>query len=202
LKLKIRRRIYQFVSRNPGLHFREISRKLDVPKTTIGYHLDYLVKQGLIDIDSEKGFKRYYVKKINGKKEKNLLKIMRNTTTCQIILTLCIYPYSSQKDMINMAKKFKKYPIFTSFKKHRTTIAFHLQKLVKEDVLDYVKIGNETKYFIKNNHDITEVLIIHKKSLLDDISPDFLELLDRLHEDAWDRVFNELFEIFPNPFCC
>jgi DNA-binding transcriptional ArsR family regulator len=175
---------------------------LDIPKTTIGYHLSYLVKQGLIDIESEKGFKRYYVKRINGKKEKKLLKIMRNTTTCQIILTLCIYPYSSQKDMINMAKKFKKYPIFTSFKKHRTTIGFHLQKLVKEDVLDYVKIGNETKYFIKNNHDITEILIIHKKSLLDDISPHFLDLLDRLHEDAWDRVFNEVFDIFPNPFCC
>jgi hypothetical protein len=127
---------------------------------------------------------------------------MRSKTSRQIILTLLMCSYSSQIDMINIAKKFKNHPICTSFKKHRTTIGFHLQKLVNERIIDYVKIGNETKYFLKDESYISDILIIHKKSLLDDISPYYLERLEELHEDAWDQVFKVIWDIFPTPFRC
>jgi predicted transcriptional regulator len=36
-----RREIYNFVKENPGLHMRELQRKLEIPLSTLEYHLDY-----------------------------------------------------------------------------------------------------------------------------------------------------------------
>ena len=44
LKLEIRRKIYDFVDKNPGLHVREISRRMDIPINTLIYHIKYLKK--------------------------------------------------------------------------------------------------------------------------------------------------------------
>jgi predicted transcriptional regulator len=47
LENETRRRIYRFVNRNPGLHLRELQRQLNIPLSSLDYHLDYLVRKGL-----------------------------------------------------------------------------------------------------------------------------------------------------------
>ena len=42
LELEKRRKIYNYILTNPGLHFNEIVRGLQIPKTTLEYHLNYL----------------------------------------------------------------------------------------------------------------------------------------------------------------
>jgi len=81
--LEKRRIIYNYILKNPGLHFRNISRKLKIPKSTIEYHLVYLKKQGLIVENQELGYLRYYASEKIGQKDKKNNKYSKAAGTLQ-----------------------------------------------------------------------------------------------------------------------
>lgn len=45
LDLEIRRKIYNHIVNSPGLYERELSRALNIPLSTLDYHLYYLKKE-------------------------------------------------------------------------------------------------------------------------------------------------------------
>lgn len=49
-----------FVQRYPGVHLREIRRRLDIPIGTLDYHLYRLGKQGLVSVRFQDGYKCCY----------------------------------------------------------------------------------------------------------------------------------------------
>jgi len=182
--LEIRRKIYDFISDHPGLHMREVSRRLDVPKTTLGYHLKYLEKRGLIKRKPEGRCILYYIKYIIGSREKKILSILRKDTTRNIVLYLLFHVYSSQIDLSG------------SLEKHTSTIEFHLKKLLELDIIKPVKIcdgkvineadskvidsklislyllrepvGNEIIYVLRDPSYIYNIVKLHEDILLND----------------------------------
>ena len=52
--------IFNFILENPGKHFSEIMRALYMTKRGLGYHLERLVEEGLIDAKPHGIFKFYY----------------------------------------------------------------------------------------------------------------------------------------------
>ena len=48
LALEARREIYNLILANPGLHEREIGRKLEMSLSTLDYHLHYLEKREIV----------------------------------------------------------------------------------------------------------------------------------------------------------
>ena len=117
LKLKSRQDIYNFILENPSSYVREISRKMNIPKTTLKYHLDYLEKHKLVTTKSEGGYKRYFVVNKLGQREKDLLNLLRQEVPRNIILYLILHIICSQ---IELSKALGKHP---------STIGFHLKKL-------------------------------------------------------------------------
>ena len=182
--LEIRRHIYDFISDNPGLHMREVSRRLSVPKTTLRYHLNYLKKRGLIKRKPEGRCIRYYVANKIGSTDKKILSILRKDTTRNIVLYLLFHVYSSQIDLSG------------SLEKHISTIEFHLKKLLELDIIKPVKIcdgkvindadskvidsklislyllrepvGNEIIYVLRDSSYIYNVIKSHEDILLND----------------------------------
>ena len=61
----------------PGLHFREISRILNIPKTTLDYHLRILEKKELIISECNGRYVRYFVKNNVSEQDKKILGILR-----------------------------------------------------------------------------------------------------------------------------
>ncbi|MGE5574655.1 MAG: winged helix-turn-helix transcriptional regulator, partial [Ignavibacteria bacterium] len=57
-----RRKIYDIIEQNPGIHLRELQRVLDTPLTTLEYHISYLVRRKIIHSETDLHFKRYYAK--------------------------------------------------------------------------------------------------------------------------------------------
>ena len=204
-EVKPRRKIYSFIMKNPGLHFREISRELHVPKTTMNYHLNYLKKRGFISTESENGYTRYFISKNVGEMDKKLLSILRETVPRNIILYLSLFPGSSQADMTQFAKRWKNHPSKIGFhlSKHHTTLGFHLQKLIELDIVRSDTVGHEIKYTLKNPSDLYDLLIVYDKSILSDAFGRFLKRLDDPNP-MWDRNINALFDaaydIFPHPY--
>ena len=48
LELESRRKIYEAIEKVPGIHFRELNRRLGIPLGVIEYHLKYLEQHELI----------------------------------------------------------------------------------------------------------------------------------------------------------
>ena len=134
LEFKRRREIYEFISQNSGLHMRDISRKLNVPFTSLKYHLNYLEKKGFIISRDDGKYSRYFISLEIGEKEKRILNCLRKRTTLHIILWFFIAVQCSQKDISRFLEK------------HPTTISFHLRKMIQAGIIEQVSIDKGVIY--------------------------------------------------------
>ena len=138
LELETRRQLYEFILKNPGLHFSEISRKLNIPKTTLTFHLNTLEKHGLITSIYEEENSRFFVKHDFGNLEKKLIHILRKETPRNIILYIGWATCASQAELSRELEKSNK------------TIEKHLKKLLELGVIELVPIENGVMYTVKN----------------------------------------------------
>ena len=190
MDIKTRRDIYQNISKNPGLHINELSQKTGIPRSTLTYHLRCLMKLNLINFNTEKKDKRFYVCNQMGIKDKKLLGLFRQEIPFRILMYLFFPGYCSEKEL---AKDLGVCP---------STIHFHLRKLLELGVIQHVEakdgklfsfheekqivfkkpVKREIFYMWKSiqmKRDIYKLLITHKKSLLNPSIIDSYETLVR-----------------------
>jgi DNA-binding transcriptional ArsR family regulator len=224
LKLESRRKIYNFISKNPGLHLREISRKTNIPISSLRYHLNYLVKIGIVDSKKDYGYVRYYIKTSVGKRDKEILNLLRQDIPRKIIIMLLIpgpsYVFKdketkkkayfngsafqktySKKELVELTKYWKgKYDNDFYIKKHRTTINFHLNKLLEADIIEKITVGKETKYKLKNDDLFWQIFVKYQ----DELSIRSIRTLMIWQSNGLglitDKILNVIYEIFPNPY--
>jgi DNA-binding transcriptional ArsR family regulator len=221
LNFETRRKIFSYIKNNPGLHLRELSRKLDVPYSTIKYHLNILEKNDLILSKDQNGYQRYYLKDKIGSKYKEIINVLRQDTTRKIILCLLDNTSCTRKEL---SKELNKSP---------QTISFHLKKLLELNIIREPKICEEgvdlererilflerkpkvyeRLYILDNPVDIYYSLINYKDSL--DNFPDIEILIEYFtfcfstvvtqtfpkKKTVIDRFIDDIFELFPIPWC-
>ena len=211
--------IYNFILKSPGLHLRELSRQLDMPLTTVKYHLQVLQKHEYIVEKKEGRYHRYYASQEMGTQEKKFINILREDIPRTIILYLLIHHWSSQID------------ISASLQKHPTTIEHHLRKLMSLGIIQQVKpinkevsqetipktiecetVGREKVFMLTNPQQIYTLIVTYKDSIIvDPISKDLFEFYTYLKTAGlpekfiapkkWEKAWNDLiWEIFPNPY--
>ena len=61
LELENRRKIYQLVSKFPGMYLREIEKKLGLAMGVLEYNISYLEKREILTVEREGNRKRYFV---------------------------------------------------------------------------------------------------------------------------------------------
>ena len=200
--LEKRRRIYTYILKNPGLHFREISRNLNIPKSTMKYHLSYLERRDLITIENINAYQRYYASQKIGETDKKFVNVLRQTVPRYIIIFLLMNENSTQTQIKNFAKEWKEHPTKIGYhlNKHHTTILFHLQKLVNLEIIEKIQNGNETRYRIKDPEYILDIFVVYKKNILGDSSDIFLYWLNNIRKSDIDRVVDFAYKVFPHPY--
>jgi DNA-binding transcriptional ArsR family regulator len=184
----------------------------------MSYHLRYLEKEGLITCKFSNGYNRYYAIKLNDKRRKDVshllsqkcnykritpndfinwfkydgipnekAKIIINHLRCNtprdIISVLLLFPGSSQKE------------IGEYLNKHRTTVSFHLKKLINADLVEYIIKNNEYRYKLKDpdNVFLTFIRSFGFKPAIEDIDETFEYII-------LESIIKKVFEIFPHPY--
>ena len=155
LKNGTRNKIYQTIMKNPGIHLRKLSRKIQIPTTTLNYHLDYLQKRGYLVRKSDANFIRYYVAQNIGLRDKEMLHIFRQNVTREIIVHLILSKSSTKRKMIAVMKR------------HPATIDSHLKKLIELKIVERGIIFGKMQYRLTNPEAVCEFLIKHRESLSD-----------------------------------
>ena len=149
-----RRKIYSVIEKNPSIHGRELQRLLDMPLTTIEYHLGYMARKQIIYGETDGHYKRYYTKPLD-KEDKKVLSALRQKRLREIVLIIT-------------ANKKAKYSYLASYLKlPLSTLSFYLKYLTDRGILKRNKVSYETIYTVTDEDRVAKVLISYKESIMD-----------------------------------
>jgi predicted transcriptional regulator len=162
-----RKRLYDLIADNPGLHLSKIADILGLRLSLIEYHLQTMEKENLVTSVKDVGYyKRYYlVGSVVGTQERTIVSLLREDIPLQIVLYLLKHPNAKHKEIL---KNFKVTP---------STLSYHLNKLVKYGVIDIPLASDEKGYVIKNRDEILGIL---KKYRLYSLTKGFTDLWEDL----------------------
>lgn len=161
-EIQTRRKIYNLIQENPGIYPSELARILELSTQLVDYHILYLERNDLINVEKGKGYNRCFVKDQISSEDKKILSILRQITPLKIVLYLLKYPGARNKH------------ICKDLEMSSPHLSYHLKKLMKNDI---VITDVERGYAIKNKKKITNLLIKYKPStmakMVDDTWKDF-----------------------------
>ena len=153
LRLEIRKKIYGTIKRNPGLHFREIQRRVGIATGALQYHLDYLQKRHLLKVERETKFIRYYLVRQEFA-ETALMSLLRQDSIRKIIVFLLPKRYATN-ELVSQNVALSS-----------STTSFHLEKLAESGIVEKIKRGAKTYYRISDKDRIADILVKYRRSFL------------------------------------
>ncbi|VVC00073.1 Winged helix-turn-helix DNA-binding protein [uncultured archaeon] len=167
LRLEVRRRIYGTIQQNPGLHFREIQRRVGIATGALQYHLEYLVKKHLVRPEKDAKFLRYYLIREEFK-ETGLMGLLRQESMRKIIVFL-------------MQRRFaNNTTISSAIALSPSTTSWHLEKLADSQIVDRKKRGRKTYYSLIDKDKVASLLVGYKSSFLDEMVDNFVEVWEEI----------------------
>ncbi len=165
--LSTRRRIYEEIVLNPGLHFRELQRRLDMPVGMLEYHLNVLLKDELIVSREDGRYIRFFANTYMSHQERKIMGFLRNEIVRKIIIFLLENGRVKQRDIAN----------FVGISP--STLSYHLNKLVKGGILLREIEGRERYYSLKDPKIMARTIIKYRKSFLDSLVDNFVKLWEK-----------------------
>jgi len=219
LSLEMRRMIYNLILKHPGLHIRGIQRRVNMPYTSLKYHLDYLVKRDLIVSKTYRRYQRYFIKDFMDCESKKIISLLREKTTNEIIIFLLVNVCSSRNEL---SKELGKDTATVSFHLNKLSESGLIKKAIINDtgvffskskrVYDRKPVGNEILFILANSPLIYDALIAYQDSLseIDNIEH-ILNYFNYMISDgvpkklknymsSLDSAIEVLYDVFPHPY--
>jgi predicted transcriptional regulator len=164
LELENRRKIYQLVSKYPGMYLREIEKKLGLAMGVLDYNLGYLEKKEILTVEREGNRKRYFVRDDVSFGDKATIGILRQEIPRRIVIHLMLNPNASFQDVL------------AQFKISKSTLSFHMKKLTEASIVGSEKEGRSTFYHVVDVDNTARVILTYKASFLDSVVDRFAEV--------------------------
>ena len=157
LELPLRKRITEYIRRNPGVHFRQISRDLELAIGQLDFHLNALIKGEVLVKEVVAGNTRYYVRDRFSKDERKAMSVLRREIPRGIVLFLMDSPGSTPTVIL---ENFN----FTS-----ATLSYHLKRLERCGILEASQEGRERHYYVVDPELVRSLLVLYSATLADTI---------------------------------
>lgn len=154
LKNERRSKIYHCIKENPGLHLRSLQRCLNIPLTSLQYHLNYMVRKKIIYEEKSENYTRYYCELLE-RRDREILSFLRQKRLREIVL------------LVLLNKKVNSQLIAETLDLSPSTISFYLNYLVENGILEQTKIGYENIYTLKEEIRIEKILVAYQQSFVD-----------------------------------
>lgn len=147
LSLDSRKRIYEFVKTNPGAHLRQIARSLTLPLGTALYHLDYLSSSDMIVVRRDGRYKRFFVKHMLGRREKDYVSVFHHAVPRKIATVILAKGKRTQRELCEEVQV------------SRSTLSFHITQMVEKGLLSCEELWPENIYSLTEPELAAKVLV-------------------------------------------
>ena len=180
LELETRRTIYNLVLSQPGLHLREIQRRLEMHVNLVEYHLHHLIASELVMSVHQGGYNRFFATQSPGagghldrltSYEKRVMGLMRQPMTLRILVYLIATGTAQHKaicDHLGCAP---------------STLTYHMKKLIKNEIVIQRSAGEGKGYHLANRRAVARLLMLYRPAPFDQVDA-FAELWLDLSQDA------------------
>ncbi|MFC4360435.1 winged helix-turn-helix transcriptional regulator [Halobium salinum] len=155
LSLATRREIFGRVKDNPGIHFSQLKRDLDMETGLLQYHLRELEEYGALESEEHQGKRRVFVARELNEEERSILAVLRYETTRRILLYLLENGPARNGEI---AEAVGVTP---------ATISYHMSTLADNDIIDSVRDGRATQYEVTNEELVVQLLLRYRESFVD-----------------------------------
>jgi predicted transcriptional regulator len=165
----LRYRIYGFISKNPGIRYRELIRLARISNGVLSYHLGRLEKFKEIRVERQRGKRvtRYFASNIP-KEDSNIIGCFRSKVVKKIICLLLKNEYCTFNEIVDHIEKAP------------STISWHIKKLRKVGALSSEYRNGSIFYSIKDTIVVNRVLLEYKETFTDRVIDNYTEMLNRL----------------------
>ncbi|MFA5860254.1 MAG: ArsR family transcriptional regulator [Candidatus Thermoplasmatota archaeon] len=170
LELDSRRHIYEHILATPGTHLRGVHRAVRLPFGQVLYHLNYLEKLELVVVKKDGKFSRYFVKNLLGRKEKDVISVLRHEVPRTVSILLLFHKEMSHKRILEHVEVSP------------STLSFHLAKMVEAEVVVREQRGRESIYKLVDELLVTKTIIRHRASFRCQIVDRFCEVFEAFAE--------------------
>lgn len=167
-----RDRIREAVADNPGIHFNELKRVLDLGTGQAQYHLRQLETEDYVISESLYGRTHYYTPEY-GEWERGAIAVLRRETACDILVYLISNGPSTPSSVaggLNIA---------------RSTVEWHLDHLVEQELVTKERNArNDVTLVIDHPEETAEMLQHVNPSLANRLVDRFTRLVDGLLDSS------------------
>jgi predicted transcriptional regulator len=174
LELETRQSIYDLIERVPGLHMREIQRRLNLEVALVDYHLYIMEKAEIVTSQKEGGYKRFYVSPSESGLDSNkrrILGVLRQKIPLQVTLYLLKEKQATHTKISN------------DLEIKPSKLSFHLKKMRKLGILKKLQPGEGKGYVVEDEALVIRLLLRYKPP--QDMMDEFADLWDDLAYYAW-----------------
>ena len=154
-ELETRKRVYDLVVQNPGVHLREIERRTNLPLGVVRYHLDRLQREELIYPQEDRYFKRFYPRNRLPNVPSETFAVLRQESLRRIVLHLLNNAGCTHQALMN------------ALGLPASTLSTYLSILVAKNVVKRERRGKENLYSVTDEESVMKVLIVYRPSFLD-----------------------------------
>ena len=162
-------RILQFIQQNPGCHLRKIKGMMDISMGTAQYHLDRLEKMGRITSTRLGLYKHYFPVGIFQENEKEILQVLGQETTREILMFIIERQTPTQTDIVSNVGI------------SAASVNWHIRHLIKFKLIEEVKEGKYKRYQLRDREASSRYITM---------------LMRNYYPNIWDKWSNRLAEIF------
>lgn len=174
LDLESRRRVFELLTEYPGLHLRELERRLGMDVRGLQHHLEFLERRGAVTSLREGGYLRYYPRRWDetrfreqfGPLEKRLLALLRQRRPLQIVLLLLERGEISGPELRE------------AMGLGGPALTYHMRKLTRSRLVG-VRTGGRVKHYRLRDAEAALQLLVRYRPL-PDLVEDFLDLWERI----------------------
>jgi len=161
-----RRRIFEYIAENPGVHFNELTRALDLAPGQVQYHLRKLKGAEVVVEEPLYGRTHYFTTEYD-ESERGALAVARRETARDVLVTLLINGPNTPNavaEEIDVA---------------RSTLEWHLDHLVEQGLVDKQRDNsNRVTLVLADPESTTGLLRTVEPSLLTQLVRGFSRLFD------------------------
>ncbi len=167
-----RSRIRDCINREPGIHFNDITRELDIATGQTQYHVRKLVGAGKLHKESIEGRTHYFPPTYSAW-EREAIALLRRETTREMVL------YLLRNDPAPPAE------LTAQLDLARSTVEWHLSRLIEHDIAQKEPVKSEDSRLVvtlSNKQELYRLLREIEPRLLDRVVDRFSRLTDELLE--------------------
>jgi len=166
LDLESRRRIFQRVSDEPGIHFRALLDDLDYAQGTLQYHLRWLADEGFVDVSDDGKFTRYYPAETFDDVDRTAMNALRRKYGRRILAHLLADGPLSTTELGDRIDKAA------------STTSWHLSRLEDAGLVTKEREGRSVKYELVDPERVKYLYTVHRRTFTDRVVDRLLGLWD------------------------